>query len=99
METIRVEPLDGGWSVRTDIAANDMIFRSGHDAETSARALAERLARQGETVRLQLRLRNSGKTVRMIALPPLTDAEAVRLVELPSPIDPTRSDMAQDPRR
>ncbi len=83
METIRVEPLDGGWAVQTDATANDMIFRSGRDAENSARALAERIARKGEAVRLQLRLRNSDRTVRMIALPPLTESEAVRVIEIP----------------
>ena len=85
METIKVEPLEGGWTVQTDSTANDMVFRSGRDAEGAARALAERIARQGEAVRLQLRLRNSDKTVRMIALPPLTESETVRLVEIPVP--------------
>ncbi len=83
METIKVEPLDGGWSVQTDRTANDMVFRSGRAAEETARALAERIARQGEAVRLQLRLRNGDRTVRMIALPPLTENEPARLVELP----------------
>ena len=85
METIRVEPLEGGWAVHTDATANDMIFRSGHDAESSARALAERIARHGEPVRLQLRLRNSDRMVRMIALPPFNDSDPVQLVELPTP--------------
>ena len=83
METISVEPFDGGWAVTSEIAANEMIFRSGRDAELSARLLAERLARLGETVRLKLRLRDSEMTVRMVALPPLHDHEPVRLVELP----------------
>ena len=85
MESISVEPLEGGWAVRTDATGNPMIFRSGGDAEDSARALAQRMALQGETVRLSLRLRNSGNTVGLIALPPLTEAEPVRLVERPSP--------------
>lgn len=85
METISVEPLDGGWAVKADAVANEMIFRSGRDAETSARALAERLARQGEPVRLKLRLRHSEETVRLLALPPLDETEPVRLVELPIP--------------
>lgn len=85
METISVEPLDGGWAVKTGGAANEMIFRSGRDAETSARALAERLARLGEPVRLKLRLRHSHETVRLVALPPLDETEPVRLVELPIP--------------
>jgi len=85
MESISVEPLEGGWAVHTDATANPMIFRSGRDAEETARALAQRMAPQGETVRLSLRLRNSGNTVRLIVLPPQTEAEPVRLVELPSP--------------
>lgn len=86
METISVEPLESGWAVRTDATANDMIFRSGRDAESSARALAERLARQGEAVRLQLRLKHTGGLVRMVALPPLDEMEPVRLIELPVPV-------------
>lgn len=88
METISVEPLDGGWAVKTDILANEMVFRSGHDAESSARALAERLARQGEPVKLQLRLRHTDRTVRMVALPPLWEQEPVRLIELPPAVSP-----------
>ena len=88
METISVEPLDGGWAVKTNVVANEMVFRSGHDAETSARALAERLARQGEPVKLQLRLRHTDRTVRMVALPPIHEAEPVRLIELPPPLSP-----------
>lgn len=85
MESISVEPLEGGWAVRTDATVNPMIFRSGRDAEESARALAQRMARQGEAVRLSLQLRNSGNMVRLIALPPLTETEPVRLIELRSP--------------
>ena len=92
METIQVEPLDGGWAVTTDATDNPMVFRSGRDAESSARALAERVARQGEAVRLQLRLRHSGKTVRMIALPPLTETGTVRLVQLPDAASGAGSD-------
>ncbi len=88
MDTISVEPIEGGWAVRTDAVENPMIFRSGHDAETSARALAVRLARQGEPVRLRLSLRQSGRVVRMVCLPPLNDLEPVRLMTLPDPYDP-----------
>lgn len=86
MQTISVEPLNGGWAVKAAVAENEMVFRSGHDAETAARALAERLARQGEPVKLKLRLRYADKTVRMVALPPLRDEEPVRLIELPTPL-------------
>jgi|GEM_PF-1898470 len=101
METIVVEPLGCGWAVKTDVTANDMIFRSGQDAEASARALAKRLARQGEAVRLKLRLRNSDLSVRMICLPALAEAEPVRLITLPdvAPIpDPGPGSAAGDAR-
>ena len=83
METIVVEPLASGWAVKGCGMANEMVFLSGRDAESSARALAHRVASQGEPVRLKLRLRNSGTEVRMVCLPPLADTEPVRLVTLP----------------
>lgn len=93
METIVVEPLESGWAVRTDATANEMVFRSGHDAETSARSLAERMARQGEPARLKLRLRGGERTVRMVCLPPLTEDEPVRLITLPDmPVGTPRSE-------
>jgi len=83
METIVVEPLAQGWTVRTDTVANDLVFRSGSSAEDAARALAFRLASAGSPVRLKLRLRNKEVAARFICLPPLSEDEPPRLVDLP----------------
>ncbi|CAN5304731.1 hypothetical protein BH10PSE1_BH10PSE1_13330 [soil metagenome] len=83
MDTIIVEPLSGGWTVRADGVANDQVFRSGADAEDAAKALAFRLAGAGEPVRLKVNLRNSDVTARFLCLPPLDSGERPRLVDLP----------------
>ncbi len=95
METIVVEPLTGGWAVRTDAVANDLVFRSGANAEDAARALAFRLAGAGEPVRLKLKLRNSQVAARFICLPPLSQDEAPRLIDQPD-LRATRSAQTDD---
>lgn len=83
MEKIVVEPLSGGWAVRSDIMDNAMVFRSGSAAEDAARTLALRLARLGEPVKLHLRLRNSATEARFICLPPVDPDAPPNLLPIP----------------
>jgi hypothetical protein len=86
METIQVEPLADGWTVRANAIANDLVFRSGSAAEDAARALAVRMAAAGEPVRLRVRLRNSELAARFVCMPPAGSDELPRLIGLP-PLD------------
>lgn len=70
MERIVVEPLGAGWTVRSDIFDNLLVFRSGGAAERAGRNLAERLAFAGEPAELQLRLKDGTSAGRFICLPP-----------------------------
>lgn len=54
MCVIAVAPAAPGWRLRVDGLANDMMFRSGREAENAARRLASRLAAGG--VRSEVRI-------------------------------------------
>lgn len=55
---IKVEPVDGGWSVRCWLMGQPQLFLSGRRAEESARRLAERMAMSGEEADLVIHDRN-----------------------------------------
>ena len=52
MRTIRVKPIDGGWTVEADPALCPLVFLSGAAAERQAIVLATAMARQGELLRV-----------------------------------------------
>jgi hypothetical protein len=79
MERILVEPMDAGWTVRSDVFENLMVFRSGAAAERTGRDLARGLALAGEPAELQLRLKDGSRAARYIYLPP-TDQDPDPLV-------------------
>lgn len=83
METIVVEPLARGWAVRADAFENPMVFRTGRAAEDTARALAFKLAKAGQLVRLRLKLRDNATEARFVCLPPLKPEATPNLVSLP----------------
>lgn len=58
MRQIAVTFLPDGWKVTVDDVDNDMIFRSGREAERAARSLADRLARAGLWSEIRLHLRD-----------------------------------------
>jgi len=60
-----------------------MVFRSGRVAEHAARGLAFRLAKAGEPVRLDLRLRGGQEEARFLCLPPLHPDSPPDLMSLP----------------
>ena len=83
MQTIVVEPLTNGWAVCSAAIDNPMVFRSGSAAEDTARALAFKLAKAGEPVRLLLKLRNTSTELRFVCLPPLDPEAPPNLVGIP----------------
>lgn len=84
METIIVEPVAAGWAVRADRIENDLVFRSGADAEDAARALALRLAATGEPVRLRFSINGTKSPRRFVCVPPVETGDCPRLVQLAS---------------
>jgi hypothetical protein len=56
-QLITVSPVGDGWQVRPP-SSEPALFRSGRQAELSARRLAERLARFGRSVEIEIRLRD-----------------------------------------
>ena len=58
MWMISVYPFDLGWAVRVSQIANDLVFRSGADAERAARLLGRRLAEAGEAVQIEVLARD-----------------------------------------
>ncbi|PZQ59957.1 MAG: hypothetical protein DI570_15155 [Phenylobacterium zucineum] len=58
MLNLTVRPTPVGWSLCVPGVANAQFFLSGAAAEAAARRLGERLARQGEAVKLVIELRD-----------------------------------------
>ncbi|CAN7567590.1 hypothetical protein LJR219_004115 [Phenylobacterium sp. LjRoot219] len=67
MRRIAVTALSDGWKVTIDDIANDMIFRSGRQAERAARKLADRLARAGMESEIQLHLRDGSLAAKFVS--------------------------------
>jgi len=67
MRQIAVSALPDGWKLTIDEIANDMIFRSGRDAERAARRLADRLARAGMWSEIRLHLRDGTLAARFVS--------------------------------
>ena len=83
---ISVAPVEDGWAVRADGAAAPMTYSNGAEAERAARRLAERLAAEGEAVRIDIHLRDGSLGARFLAPPALPEArpEPVVWVEPPA---------------
>lgn len=71
MRKVIVEPVHGGWTVKVETVDNPMMFVSGRAAEDAARDLALKLARGGEDVELELRLRGGERAARFVVLAPV----------------------------
>lgn len=74
MRRIAVTALPDGWKLTTDNIANDMVFRSGREAERAAKRLADRLARAGVWSEVRLHLKDGTLAARFLspARPPET---------------------------
>jgi hypothetical protein len=66
VHVITVAATADGWTVRNDIAANAMMFRSGAKAEAAARKLGQTLARTGAPAEIQIFLRDGALGGRFI---------------------------------
>jgi hypothetical protein len=84
MSAVIVEPVDAGWSVNVDGVDNPMMFSSGRAAERAGRDLALKLARQDQSVHLELRLRGGAVAARFIVLPPTEHDDRPLMVETPA---------------
>lgn len=77
MHTIRVAPADAWWAVRSDVFDNEMLFRSGGQAEAAGKRLAIALARAGRLAKLEVKARD-GRTVARFLCPPSQKPEPIR---------------------
>lgn len=66
MRRIAVTALPDGWKLSIDHVDNDMVFRSGRDAERAARRLADRLARAGVWSEIRLHLKDGSLAARFL---------------------------------
>lgn len=76
MRRIAVTALSDGWKVTVDDIANDMVFRSGREAERAARKLAARLAGVGVQSEIRLHLRDGTLAAKFLC--PATIERSVR---------------------
>jgi hypothetical protein len=67
MRRIAVTALPEGWKLTVDNIANDMIFRSGREAERAARDLADRLARAGVWSEIRVHLKDGSLAARCLS--------------------------------
>ena len=67
MKRIAVTALPDGWKLTVDDVGNDMVFRSGRDAERAARRLAHSLARAGEWSEIRLHLKDGSLAARFVS--------------------------------
>ncbi|HET9161744.1 MAG TPA: hypothetical protein VFN88_14125 [Caulobacteraceae bacterium] len=66
---ISVQAAEGGWSVTSSGADNEMMFLSGAKAEFAARRLGENLAADGQTAEIRIFLRDGAQAGRFICAP------------------------------
>ena len=69
MHIITLVPHAEGWTMTTDMAANDLLFHSGAEAEKAAVNLAERLFQAGVPCEVHIQLRNGVQVARFVGAP------------------------------
>ena len=68
---IRIEAAQDGWNVQGDTLENGMLFLSGAEAETAARALAQRYSDAGQPTEIEVFLRDGSLAGRYVSVPDL----------------------------
>jgi hypothetical protein len=63
---ISVAPAGPGWAVRSETLDQDLTFDRGGQAETTARRLADRYAREGRSAEVQVYLRDGALAGRFL---------------------------------
>jgi len=66
---ISIRAAQDGWSVQGDTFANGMMFRSGAEAESAARALAQRYSDAGKPTEIVVYLRDGSVAGRYVSAP------------------------------
>jgi len=66
---ISIRAAQDGWSVQGDTFENGMMFRSGAEAESAARALAQRYSDAGEPTEIVVYLRDGSVAGRYVSAP------------------------------
>ncbi len=66
---IRIEAAQDGWSLQGDTLENSMMFLSGAEAETAARALALRYSAAGQPTEIEVFLRDGSLAGRYVTAP------------------------------
>jgi hypothetical protein len=69
MHIIAVQPINGGWAVRSTSFENDLIYQSGGAAEAVARELGEKLAAEGQRSEIRIHLRDGSIVARFVCAP------------------------------
>lgn len=69
VQTITVAPSVVGWTVNFEAFDSEIYFRSGANAEASARSLGTKIADAGAAVEIQILLRDGTLGGRFICLP------------------------------
>lgn len=69
VHVISVTAAEGGWSVRSSGADNEMMFLSGAKAELAARRLGDKLSKQGHTAEIRIYLRDGSLAGRFLCAP------------------------------
>jgi hypothetical protein len=69
--TISIRAAQAGWSVQGDTLENGMMFLSGAEAESAARALAQRYSDVGQPTEIEVYLRDGSLAGRYVSVPEL----------------------------
>ena len=69
VHVISVNAAEGGWSVRSSGADNEMMFLSGAKAERAAKRLGEKLAAEGQTAEIRIFLRDGALAGQFVCSP------------------------------
>jgi len=66
---IRIKAAQDGWSLQGDTLQHGMMFLSGAEAETAARALAQRYSAAGQPTEIEVFLRDGSLAGRYVTAP------------------------------
>ncbi len=69
MHSIKVEPSGEGWAVSVEGLAEPQLFRSGREAEQTARSLGEKMAAAGNYTEISIFLRDGTHASRLVCIP------------------------------
>ena len=77
-QTITVAPIPQGWRIKCSAREHDVSFRSGAEAEATAHSLATEIAEAGDTVVIEIFLRDGALGGRYVHAPKARDRTPAR---------------------